>query len=67
MTEKKPSLGAYVRYYGMASFSIRIGTLSLTGKIYKIQAAQKNTDLYKRNSREGGLKKEENRNLGRGR
>lgn len=41
-------------------------TLSLTGRKYKIQAAQKNTELFQRNSREGGLKKKENRNLERG-
>lgn len=51
----------------MASFtSRRIGTLSLPGKKYKIQAAQKDTELFQRNSREGGLKKEENRSLERG-
>lgn len=55
MTEKKLSLGACVRYDGMGSFSVRIGALSLTGKKYKIQAAQKNTELYRRNSRKGGL------------
>lgn len=68
MTEKRQSLGAYDRYYGMASFtSRRRGAFSFTGKKYKIQAAQKNTEFYRRNSREGGLKTEENRNLGRGR
>lgn len=46
MTEKRLSLGACVSYYVMAPFIIRrMGTLSLTGKKYKIQAAQKNTEL----------------------
>lgn len=47
----------------MASFTIRRLHCSLTSKRYKIQAAQKNTELQRRNSREGALKKEENRNL----
>lgn len=60
MTEERLSLGASVRRYVMASFTARrIGTFSLNGKRYKIQAAKKNTELHGRNSQEGGLKKEQ--------
>lgn len=58
---------ASIRFYVMASFPARrIGTLSLIGKRYEIQAAQKNTELQRRNNQEGGVKKEENRNLEKG-
>lgn len=60
MTEERLSLGASIRCYVMASFTARrIGTFSLNGKRYKIQAAKKNTELHRRNSQEGGLKKEQ--------
>lgn len=53
MTEKKPSLGAYVRYYGMASFTIRTGALSLTGKNIKFKPLRRTLNCTRETAGKG--------------